>query len=175
MPRLDHNRVIRESRRQGDWAALLASDPFGSEVAMFRQLYEHGYLGITNWPSSILLDGSLKQSMSTIPASPEFEYKFLARANEAGFRTLAFFLSLDQARLALKSGLSQLVLHPGLLNVGSVESGAMVLGSLQRLIETIKAEAENATIFAYTSEWHEQVVPLSTLDVDGLVWCKAEN
>jgi hypothetical protein len=175
MPRLDHNRAVRESRGQGDWAALLASDPFGSEAAMFAQLRALEYRGITNWPSSILLDGTLRQSMSTIPASPAFEYDFLVRARAAGFETLAFFLSLEQARLALRVGQDQLVLHPGLLDDGALENGAMVLGSLQRLIETIKAEAPDATIFVYTSDWHEQLVPLSTLDVDGLVWCEGRR
>lgn len=173
MPRMDHNREVRENRRQGDWAALLASDPFGSEAAMFAQLHELGYLGVTNWPSSILLDGTLRQSMSTIPASPEFEYEFLARAKDAGFDTMAFFLSLDQARAALRAGPLQLVLHPGLLDVQTEESGAMVLGSLQRLIDAVRAEANGVPIFAYTSAWHEASVALSTLAVDGLIWLDA--
>ncbi len=170
MPRMDHNRQVRENHRQGDWAALLASDPFGSEATMFGRLHEIGYLGVTNWPSSILLDGTLRQSMSTIPASPEFEYDFLARAQEAGFQAMAFFLSLDQARAALRAGLTRLVLHPGILDVRSEESGAMVLGSLQRLIDAIRAEAKDVSILAYTSAWHEDSVPLGTLAVDGLVW-----
>lgn len=172
MPRLDHNRVLRETPKQGDWAAILASDPFGSEATMLSQLYEKGYRGVVNWPSSILLDGSLRQSMSTIPASPEFEYAFLARAKAAGFQTLAFFISLAQARAAVRAGLDQLALHPGLLDVDSPDSGALVLGSLQRVIETIRDEAEQVSVFAYTSTWHERMVPLSTLDVDGLIWCE---
>lgn len=172
MPRLDHNRVLRETPRQGDWAAILANDPFGSEATMLSQLYELGYRGVTNWPSSILLDGTLRQSMSTIPASPEFEYAFLARTKSAGFETLAFFISLAQARAAVSAGLANLVLHPGLLDVDSPESGALVLGSLQRLIETIRDEAQQVSVFAYTSTWHEGMVPLSTLNVDGLIWCE---
>lgn len=175
IPRMDHNRVLRESRRQGDWAAVLASDPFGSEATLFRQLADAGYRGLTNWPSSILLDGTLRQSMSTIPASPAFEYDFLARAKESGFEAMAFFLSLDQARAALRTGLKKLVLHPGLLDVRTEESGAMVLGSLQRLIDAIRAEAKEVSIFAYTSAWHEASVPLSTLAVDGLVWLEADS
>ncbi len=175
MPRLDHNRVLREKPRQGDWAAILASDPFGSEATMFSQLFEMGYRGVANWPSSILLDGSLRQSMSTIPASPEFEYAFLARAKDAGFQTLAFFISLTQARAAVKAGLDHLVLHPGLLDVESPDSGSLVLGSLQRLIETIRDEAKHVRVLAYTSAWHERMVPLSSLEVDGLIWCEGAS
>lgn len=175
MPRIDHNRVLREAPQQGEWAAILASDPFGSEATMFSQLLEKGYRGVANWPSSILLDGSLRQSMSTIPASPEFEYAFLARARDAGFQTLAFFISLTQARVAVKLGLDHLVLHPGLLDVENPDSGSLVLGSLQRLIETIRDEAKHVRVLAYTSVWHERMVPLSSLEVDGLIWCEGDS
>ena len=170
MPRLDHNRALQETTQQGDWAAVLASDPFGSEDALFARLYELGYRGVTNWPSSILLEGNLRQSMSTIPASPAFEYAFLARAKAAGFDTMAFFLSLEQARQALKAGIEHLVLHPGLLSVADAESNTLVLRSLQTLIDALKAEDERATVFAYTSTWHEARIPLTTLSVDGLIW-----
>jgi predicted TIM-barrel enzyme len=169
MPRIDHNRAVRETVLQGDWAAVLASDPFGSEAALFQQLLETGYRGITNWPSSILLDGTLRQSMSTIPASPEFEFAFLARARTAGLESLAFFLSLEQARTALEAGLDGLVLHPGILQTDNAEAGDLIKVSLQRIVDTIKAEAPHSKVFAYTSEWHEQHVQLSELRVDGLV------
>lgn len=175
MPRIDHNRAVRENPRQGDWAALMASDPFGSETAMFGRLREIGYSGVTNWPSSILLEGSLRQSMASIPASPEFEYAFLSRAREAGLQSMAFFRSLEQARAALEAGLNCLVLHPGLLSVDNPESGAMVHGSLKRLVENIKSEAPEVSLFAYTSQWHERVVELSSLPVRGLIWCEAET
>ncbi|MBU2936379.1 MULTISPECIES: phosphoenolpyruvate hydrolase family protein [Pacificibacter] len=170
MPRLDHNHALRDTARRGDWAAVLASDPFGSEAAIFQQLLEMGYRGITNWPSSILLDGTLRQSMSTIPASPEFEYAYLARARAAGLETMAFFRSIEQARAARKAGLDCLVLHPGVLEVEDESAGKMLLGSLKRLVEAIKGDGSNPTLLAYTSDWHESTLRLSDLPVDGLVY-----
>lgn len=169
MPRMDHNRILRETELQGEWAAVLASDPFGSEATMFGQLIAKGYRGVTNWPSSILLDGALQQSMSTIPASPEFEYAYLARAKAAGLQAMAFFRSLTQARAAFDAGLDKLVLHPGVLSAGSTESGDLILGSLKRLVEEVKRNSSDTTIFAYTSDWHENIVNLSQLPVDGFV------
>lgn len=169
MPRMDHNRIVRETDRQGDWAAVLASDPFGSEAAMFQHLKDLGYRGVTNWPSSILLDGSLSQAMSTIPASPDFEYAYLARAEAAGLQTMAFFRSLGQARAAREAGLDHLVVHPGVLDIDSSVDAALIHGALVRLIETIRAECGAIKIYAYTSDWHEALIPLSALPVDGLV------
>ncbi|MEM5544334.1 phosphoenolpyruvate hydrolase family protein [Sulfitobacter sp. AS92] len=173
MPRMDHNRTLRETQRGGDWAAILASDPFGSEAAIFRQLTEMGYLGITNWPSSILLDGALRQSMSTIPASPESEYAYLARAQTAGLKAMAFFRSLDQARSALEAGLKTLVLHPGILNTEDTNANEMLLGSLSRLVDALREDQRRPIILAYTSVWHECRLSLRNLPVDGFVCLEA--
>ena len=175
MPRMDHNRTVLETEAQGDWAALLACDPFGSEIGKFAGLVELGYTGIANWPSAILLDGSLRESMLSVPASAESEYEFLARAKSYGFDTLAFFISLTQARSALKAGLTRLVLHPGLLEIETPESRELVLRSLAKLIDDVKSEAEEVSIFVYSSQWHESRVPLSSLQVDGIVWCEVEE
>lgn len=169
MPRIDHNRTLRETPRQGDWAAVLACDPFGSETAFFSQLNALGYTGVTNWPSAILLDGAIQQSMSTAPATPALEYAYLQRASAHGFRTMAFFRSLPQARAALDAGLETLVLHPGLLEVGDVSAGSLVRNALERLIETIKKEAPKVTLWAYTSLEHEKYLSLSQLSTAGLI------
>lgn len=169
MPRLDHNRALRDAPRQTDWAAVLASDPFGSETTFFRHLKEKGYRGVTNWPSSILLDGKTRQSMTTIPASPEFEYAYLARAEASGLETMAFFCSLEQAHAARKAGLTRLILHPGVLEIEDAEAGKMLLGSLKRLVETLKGDGSRPTILAYSSAWHESILGLSTLPIDGVV------
>lgn len=170
MPRMDHNHLLREIGGQGGWAAILASDPFGSSEALFRDLRQEGYKGVANWPSSILLEGTTRETMATIPATPEFEYDFLATAQTTGFETLAFFLSLNQARAALSRGLKRLVLHPGFLRAASEITPSLVIGSFQRVIETLKAEDPAIEVLVYSSAWHENQLKLSTLDADGMVW-----
>ncbi len=169
MPRMDHNRAVRSQARRSEWAALLASDPFGSESALFSLLVDKGYRGVVNWPSAIVLDGQMRQAMSTIPASAETEYAFLARASAVGLSALAFFRSLDQARAAVGAGLDQLVLHPGLLEPSQTD-GELLLRSLGRMIDTLRREVKAVHISVYTSAWHESQVALSELPVDGVVF-----
>ncbi|EAQ02047.1 hypothetical protein OB2597_20521 [Pseudooceanicola batsensis HTCC2597] len=169
MPRIDHNRSLRETEGAAHWAAVLASDPFGSETTFQTALKAAGYRGIANWPSSILLEGSTRQAMSTIPATPEFEYAYLARAAEAGFETMAFLVSLDQARQAIKAGLSNLVLHPGLRERPDADSAGIFRAALQSIVDAIRREAPQVKILAYTSAQHDRELGLCHLAVDGFI------
>lgn len=169
MPRMDHNRALREAEGRGRWAAVLASDPFGSEATFLTALRAADYRGLANWPSSTLLEGATRQSMSTIPATPEFEYAYLARAAAAGFETLAFFVSLDQARQAIDAGLTRLVLHPGLRDAPDADSADIFRGALQSIIDAIRIEAPQVETFAYTSALHDRELGLFQLRADGFV------
>ena len=111
--------------------------------------------------------------MSTIPASPDFEYAYLARAQTAGLKAMAFFRSLDQARSALDAGLRTLVLHPGVLNSEDNNANEMLLGSLSRLVDALKEDPRRPAILAYTSHWHESQLSLRDLPVEGFVCLEA--
>lgn len=169
MPRMDHNRVLRETPGHGRWAGVLASDPFGTEAAFHAALRAAGYCGVANWPSSILLEGTTRQSMSTIPATPEFEYGYLARAAQAGFETMAFFVSLDQARQALDAGLQRLVLHPGLHDAPDLAREGIYRAALQSIVDAIRREKPQTEILAYTSALHDDQLGLHRLKVDGFI------
>lgn len=170
LPRINHNLAIRETVRQGDWAAVLANDPFGSPQIFFKQIVDIGYTGIVNWPSSILVDGSMRQSMSTIPATPELEYEFLKEAEGMGLQTMAFFQSLEQAHSAIKCGLEKLVLHPGIVEIEGLGNHDAIHRSLKHLIRTIKDDAPSITVYAYTSDWHEKMLSISQIGADELIW-----
>lgn len=170
MPRVNHNQAVREAGKQGDWAAVLACDPFGSHSTLFKEILDLGYKGIANWPSSILVDGSMRQWISTIPVSPELEYDFLIQAERTGLDSLAFFCSLDQARLALDKGLRKLVLHPGIIDVENQVSGQALHRSLINMIKSIRYEEPEIAIYAYTSQSHQQVLNVDELGADGTIY-----
>lgn len=167
LPRMNHNLRVIDSARQSAWAAILISDPFGSDALLFSQLESCGYQGIINWPSAILLEGQMQQAMATIPATPEHEYAFLAKAATAGLKTMAFVRTVVQARQALAQNLDALILHPGILEPDN--DFQRLLQTLRQRIETIRTESPEVKILAYTSDWHEQYIALRQLPVDGLV------
>jgi len=175
MPRVSHNRLLRETPCQGKWAAIMASDPFGSERAFFSDLAALGYTGLANWPSTILLDGEIRQSIATIPATPEHEYAALARAKAGGWNTLAFFRSLDQARAALSVGLNQLVLHPGLINPEILGNRDMITAALGRICVAIRGQAPSCKIYLYSSDWHDTAIRPQDLVMDGRIRLEASQ
>lgn len=169
MPRIDQNQRVKETKGHGQWAAAIAADPFGSNSTHFRALIEAGYSGVVNWPSSILLEGQMQQAISTIPASPKAEYSYLAKAQAAGFDTLAFFLTPDQATEALAAGLKNLVLHPGILLDIDEAAGAMIRGALASMIASLKQTEPDVKVLVYTSNWHDSTTGLSQIACDGFV------
>ncbi len=173
MPRIDHNQTVKDAKGCGHWASTIAADPFGSNSAYFTALVAAGYVGVVNWPSSILLEGQTRQQMSTIPATPDTEYRYLANAQDFGLSTLGFILTPDHAAVALKLGLRNLVLHPGLLLDVDAAGVSMIRGALSSIVANVKAMEPTATVRLYTSDWHESILGLSDVTCDGLVCFEA--
>lgn len=175
MPNIDHNRAVRETPGHNQWAALLACDPFGAETALLSALSANNYRGVVNWPSTIVFEGETRQSMATIPATPELEYAFLARAADAGFESFAIFLSLEQGKQAIAAGLRHLVLHPGLFEDPDEKGATLIRASLQAIVNSIRGLEPEVTILAFTSDFHEKAVQLRKLDVDGFLKFEASK
>ena len=87
--------------------------------------------------------------MKSMPATPELEYAWLAGAQRSEFQTLAFFRSLEQGRMAIKAGLHQLVLHPGLIPQSEDGPSELLIASLRGLIERLKQDANHVEILFY--------------------------
>lgn len=169
IPRMDNNQTIKDANGYGHWAATIAADPFGSNTAYFKALTTAGYKGVVNWPSAILLEGQTQQQMSTIPATPNAEYQYLAKAQTFGLQTLGFILTPDHAAAALQVGLDHLVLHPGVLLDVDKAGASMLRGALSAIITRIRSMNRQATVMLYTSDWHEQSLGLSEIACDGFV------
>ncbi len=171
MPRADNNRSLwaGTAPEAGNFAAVLTSDPFGSPCDLLHRLSERGYVGVTNWPSTILLEGQTKQWMATIPATPELEFDWLAGAQKRGFETLAFFRSLDQGRSALKAGLRQLVLHPGLIPQNEMGSKDLLIASFRGLIEKLYRMEPSAKILIYDHVGLGSMITTRDLNAHGVV------
>jgi predicted TIM-barrel enzyme len=176
LPRIDNNKaLLTDTNSTPDIAGVLTCDPFGNMQNKFLDLKEAGYKGIANWPSSILFEGQTRQTMASIPARPTLEYDVLKMAENAGLETLAFFMSLEQGRAALKMGLRTLILHPGPPQKVAAGRADMISSSLQRMIDTLKDNSKTARILVYTPHSREKKLQLNTLHSDGLVTYAAED
>lgn len=169
VPRMDQNHRVKGTVGHGHWAAAIAADPFGSNTAHFRALLEAGYTGVTNWPSSILLEGDTQQQMSAIPATPAAEYSYLAKAQDVGLDTIGFILTPDHSADALARGLKNLALHPGILLNVDADGATMICNSLRAIIAGIKRLDKDAKVHIYTSDWHDALFRLSDLECDGAI------
>lgn len=171
MPRLDNNRALLDTDRPDDdsYAGVLTCDPFGTADNFLRRLAEHGYKGVVNWPSATLFQGQTKQLMASMPATAELEYAWLAGAQRNGFQSLAFFRSLEQGRSALKQGLRQLVLHPGLITQTEDGPPYLLIASLRDLIEKLRRQADNVEILFYEHVVLNGTIQATDVQADGAV------
>ena len=170
LPRVDNNGdLLDQPPSAPDYAGILACHPFGDWAHALQALIDAGYSGIANWPSAILFDGRTRQVMESLPATPAVEYEVLAIGQTMGLETLAFFASLDQGRQALKAGLRNLLLHPGLSQPGEADQARLIRTSLQKIIDALKEQDSEARIFVYAPPSRLAALSLDQLTCDGLV------
>ncbi len=171
MPRLDNNRALFDTRptEGSSYAGVLTCDPFGTADSFLRRLADHGYVGVSNWPSAILFQGHTKRMMASMPATPELEYAWLAGAQRHGFQSLAFFRSLEQGRAALSAGLRQLVLHPGLIPQTTGGPPDLLIASLRDLIEKLRHQVGDVDILLYEHVGLNEAVQATDVGADGAV------
>lgn len=177
MPRVDNNRALLDpnASKEASYAGVLTCDPFGTADSFLHRLAEHGYIGVSNWPSSILFQGQIKLLMASMPATPELEYTWLAGAQRNGFQTLAFFRSLEQGRAALRAGLRKLVLHPGLIAQTKGGPPNQLIASLHGLIEKLHRQAGDVEILLYEHVSLGKVTQAENVGADGVVTYLAET
>ncbi|SMP35443.1 Phosphoenolpyruvate hydrolase-like [Shimia sagamensis] len=175
MPRLDNNRALFDIRpvERVSYAGVLTCDPFGTADNFLRRLADHGYVGVSNWPSAILFQGHTKRMMASMPATPELEYAWLAGAQRHGFQSLAFFRSLEQGRAALSAGLRQLVLHPGLIPQTTGGPPDLLIASLGDLIEKLRHQVDGVEILLYEHVGLNEAVQATDVGADGALIFKA--
>lgn len=151
MPRVNNNQALLTAPRPVNrcFAGVLTSDPFTMSDSYYERLLAHGYKGVVNWPSSILLEGQTKVSMQSISATPEQEYLWLAKAKKWGLQTMAVFNNLEQAHAAIKSGLKDLILHPGIFTKQDIETGQRLPDQIISLMKLILSEQPDVSITIY--------------------------
>ncbi|EPJ54298.1 MAG: hypothetical protein OFPI_07370 [Osedax symbiont Rs2] len=159
--------------------AILCNDPFIDRDSFFLELYSLGVRIISNWPSSIFLEQSFKKAMSNIGIHPESEFEYLAQATSAGLRPQAFIRSLEQGKQAIKKGIKDIIIHPGLNQSLTQKAHDAVLDSLQLMIEAFLNIDPALSIYiyqhsqkdlnAYRERYPEKTSPISGYVIYGSV------
>lgn len=128
---------------------VFCSDPFLNPDLLFEELYDKGVRQVINWPSLILLDHNTKQAMQSIGLEASSEYEYLATAQEKGLKAFAMISSLNQAKKAIASGLTSLVVHPGFQLKRSAETINSLNEALVKLVENIVEIDPTLEIYLY--------------------------
>lgn len=138
-----------ERLEAGLHVGVLCADPFVQAEQMLAELAEKGVHGVVNWPSSIFFEGRTREVMAALPAQPEQEFRWLAKAREVGLEASAVILSRDHGLFALEAGIGRLIIHPGLPHSLEPGSGARLADSLAQLIAALRGADAAAELLLY--------------------------
>ena len=144
---LDHSPMGRPDADL--YAGVLCADPFVQAEQMLATLAEKGVRGVVNWPTSIFFEGRTREVMAALPAQPEQEFRWLAKARNVGLEASAVILSRDHGLFALEAGLPRLIIHPGLPHSLEPGSGARLADSLAQLIAALRDADAAAELLLY--------------------------
>lgn len=134
-----------EARAENCIAGVLCADPFIRIDRFLTRLADLGVAAVTNWPSGIFLEGTTADAMAAVPAGFPQEVEWLCEAKRAGLDTHMFVVSREQGLKALSSGLTNLILHPGLSyrpDGNALRQLEKSLASIARALREARADCE---------------------------------
>lgn len=94
---------------EGVSACVFTIDPFRRYADLFAALREAGFSRVTNFPSTAVIDGEMRDSLEELGFGSGREECFLREAAEAGFNVTAFVTTAEGAQDMLAAGASSLV------------------------------------------------------------------
>ena len=95
-------------------AGVMSVDPLCPIHQRLERLREIGVSGITNWPATGLVDGTMREVLSANGLTHEQECEMLTLARRLGFATFGFALSPDEVGDFCAVGVDGLILNVGL-------------------------------------------------------------
>ncbi|SDP42807.1 Predicted TIM-barrel enzyme [Actinopolyspora xinjiangensis] len=125
-------------------AGVNGTDPFMIPEKFLGQLRDLGFVGVQNFPTVGLIDGTFRANLEETGMSYELEVEMTRIAREMDLLTTPYVFSADEARAMARAGADVIVCHMGLTTGGSI--GAETARDLDDCVRSVeewsKAAAE---------------------------------
>jgi predicted TIM-barrel enzyme len=118
-------------------AGVCGTDPFRLMPQFLKQLKEIGFVGVQNFPTVGLIDGTFRQNLEETGMGFDLEVEMIRQAHEFDLLTTPYVFSPDDARAMAHAGADVLVSHMGLTTKGSI--GAQTALTLDQAVERVQA------------------------------------
>jgi predicted TIM-barrel enzyme len=127
--------VLTAVRRTPVLAGVCGTDPFLIRDLFLRELKALGFVGVQNFPTVGLIDGSFRANLEETGMSFRLEIDMIAAAHDLGLLTTPYAFDPGQARLLTEAGADVIVAHMGLTTSGTV--GAKTAKSLDDCVRAV--------------------------------------
>lgn len=123
-------------------AGVNATDPFRLMPVFLRQVKEHGFSGVQNFPTVGLFDGKMRENMEATGLGYDKEVEMIRVAREMDLLTTPYVFNEEESRAMTKAGADLIVAHVGLTTGGTI--GASAAMTLDQAIDTTMRIADAA-------------------------------
>jgi predicted TIM-barrel enzyme len=123
-------------------AGVCGTDPFRVMPYLLKQLKEMGFVGVQNFPTVGLFDGTFRQSLEETGMGFGLEVEMIRQAHEMDLLTAPYVFNPNEARAMARAGADILVPHMGLTTKGSI--GAHTALTLDESVKRIQAMHDTA-------------------------------
>jgi len=144
MPYGDANGIVMEMAREvipvvqrtPVLAGVCATDPFRVMSRFLREVQDAGFVGVQNFPTVGLIDGTFRQCLEETGMGFGLEVEMIRKAHEMGLLTTPYAFDPDQAQAMAEAGADILIAHMGLTAKGTV--GAQSAMSLEEAVRRVQ-------------------------------------
>lgn len=117
-------------------AGVCGTDPFRVMDIYLKQLKDHGFSGVQNFPTVGLIDGTFRQNLEETGMGYGLEVEMIRKAHELDMLTCPYVFDPDQAAAMAEAGADIIVAHMGLTAKGTI--GAKTTKTLDDCVPIIK-------------------------------------
>lgn len=123
-------------------AGVCGTDPFRKMSHFLKQVKEIGFVGVQNFPTVGLIDGTFRQNLEETGMGYGLEIEMIRTARQMDLLTTPYVFNVDDARQMTQAGADIVVAHMGLTTAGSI--GAETALSLDDSVSRVQEIADAA-------------------------------